>query len=191
MNPKDERANGNERRRCGTPPGDADSAGAPRQWRRAVGGGTPAGRTTWGRAAGRAAAGAAERPAVPQATPPTTTVVYAGTRLIAGNGAAPIEDSALVSGGVITAVGPRDAVDVPAGAMVVDATGKAIIPALVDLHGHVGFQRGLSYDVANHTRETSSITSIATPTTGSEPSGARQESWGSCRRGIERALIGR
>ncbi len=82
------------------------------------------------------------------------TVVYEGARLIAGDGAAPIEESTLVvTGGVISAAGPRGAVDIPAGAAVVDATGKTIIPALVDLHGHVGFQRGLSYDAANYTRE--------------------------------------
>ena len=85
---------------------------------------------------------------------PTTTVVYDGARLIAGDGAPLIEDSALVvSGDVITAVGPRDAVEVPDGAAVVDVSGRTIIPALVDLHGHVGFQRGLSYDAANYTRE--------------------------------------
>ncbi len=82
------------------------------------------------------------------------TVVYEGARLIAGDGAAPIEESTLVvTGGVISAAGPRGAVDIPTGAAVVDATGKTIIPALVDLHGHVGFQRGLSYDPANYTRE--------------------------------------
>ncbi|MCY4029273.1 MAG: hypothetical protein OXH75_23515, partial [Acidobacteria bacterium] len=82
------------------------------------------------------------------------TVVYEGARLIAGDGAEPIEDSALVvTGGVISAAGPRDAVDTPAGATVVDVAGKTIIPALVDLHGHVGFQRGLSYEAENYTRE--------------------------------------
>ena len=84
----------------------------------------------------------------------TPTVVYEGARLIAGDDGPPIEDSALVvSGGVISAVGPRDTVDTPAGATVVDVAGKTIIPALVDLHGHVGFQRGLSYAAENYTRE--------------------------------------
>ncbi|MCY4075112.1 MAG: PQQ-binding-like beta-propeller repeat protein [Acidobacteria bacterium] len=106
-----------------------------------LGGGLPAG----------TAAGAEERPAAP---PPATTIVYEGARLIAGDGAPPLEDSALVvSGGVISAVGPRDAVDIPSGAIVVDVAGMTIIPALVDLHGHVGFQRGLSYAAENYTRE--------------------------------------
>ena len=100
---------------------------------------------------GGPAADAEERPAVAQ---PTTTVVYEGARLIAGDGGPPIEESALVvSGGVIRAAGPSDAVDIPSGATVVDVAGKTIIPALVDLHGHVGFQRGLSYEAENYTRE--------------------------------------
>ena len=105
-----------------------------------VGGALPAART----------AGEAERP-VAQAS---TAVVYDGARLIAGDGEPPVDDSALVvSGGVITAVGPRDAVTPPAGATVVDVSGQTIMPAIVDLHGHVGFQRGLTYDAANYTRE--------------------------------------
>ena len=98
-----------------------------------------------------AASGAEERTPPAQAPP---TVVYDGARLIAGDGAAPIEDSALVvTGGVITAVGPSDDVDTPTGATVVDVSGRTIMPAIVDLHGHVGFQRGLSYEAANYTRE--------------------------------------
>jgi imidazolonepropionase-like amidohydrolase len=37
----------------------------------------------------------------------------------------------------ITAVGPADSVKVPAGATVIDATGKAIVPGLWDMHGHM------------------------------------------------------
>ena len=95
-------------------------------------------------------AGEALRPVAAQAR----TVVYEGARLIAGDGAAPLAESALVvTGGVISAVGPRDAVAIPAGATVVDVSGRTIMPALVDLHGHVGFQRGLTYEAANYTRE--------------------------------------
>ena len=102
-------------------------------------------------AVGAGNAGKAETLPAAQTAP---TVVYDGARLIAGDGAAPIEQSALVvSGGVITAVGPREALATPTGATVVDVAGRTIMPALVDLHGHVGFQRGLSYDAANYTRE--------------------------------------
>ena len=41
----------------------------------------------------------------------------------------------------------------PAGASRVDLTGKTVMPTLVNAHGHPGFQRGLTYDAANFTRE--------------------------------------
>jgi imidazolonepropionase-like amidohydrolase len=37
----------------------------------------------------------------------------------------------------ITAVGPADSVKVPSNATVVDATGKAVVPGLWDMHGHM------------------------------------------------------
>ena len=85
---------------------------------------------------------------------PATAVVYDGARLIPGDGAPPVEEGALVvDEGVIVAAGPANAVTVPDGARVVDLSGRTVIPALVNLHGHVGFQRGLSYDAANYTRD--------------------------------------
>ena len=88
------------------------------------------------------------------APPATTAAVYSGARLVPGDGAAPIEDGVLVvDGGVIVDAGPADLVPAPDGARVVDLSGRTVIPALVNLHGHVGFQRGLTYDGANYTRE--------------------------------------
>ena len=85
--------------------------------------------------------------------PASTAVVYEGARLIAGDGSAPIENGLLVvDDGVITAVGAAGDVTTPEGATRVDLTGKTVMPAIVDLHGHVGYQRGLSYDEANYTR---------------------------------------
>jgi imidazolonepropionase-like amidohydrolase len=43
----------------------------------------------------------------------------------------------VVAQGHITAVGPSDAIKIPAGARVVDATGKFLIPGLWDMHGHL------------------------------------------------------
>ncbi len=84
----------------------------------------------------------------------TTAAVYDGARILDGTGAPPIEAGRLVvEQGVITAVGPQNAVEAPPGAAVVDLRGRTIMPALVNLHGHVGFQRGLTYDAANYTRE--------------------------------------
>jgi imidazolonepropionase-like amidohydrolase len=73
--------------------------------------------------------------------PATGVTVFEGARLIAGDGGAPIENSAIVvQNGQFTRVGPRGQVQVPAGAARVDLTGKTVMPTKVDLHGHIGFQ---------------------------------------------------
>jgi imidazolonepropionase-like amidohydrolase len=78
---------------------------------------------------------------LPEQAPSTGVTVYEGARLITGEGGAPIEDSAFaVEGGLFSRVGRRGEWEVPAGAARVDLTGKTVMPALVDLHGHFGFQ---------------------------------------------------
>lgn len=79
---------------------------------------------------------------------------FEGARLIAGSGGAPLEDSViLVDRGWIVSVGRRGEVQIPAAATRVDVTGKTIIPALVDAHSHIGYQKGTSTSVRNYTRE--------------------------------------
>ena len=86
--------------------------------------------------------------------PLSTVVAYEGATLITGDGGPPIGGGVLVvDQGVITDVGLAANVTIPEGATVVDLRGKTIMPALVDLHGHLGYQRGLGYDEANYTRE--------------------------------------
>jgi imidazolonepropionase-like amidohydrolase len=82
------------------------------------------------------------------------TVLYEGARLIAGDGAAPIEKSAfVVEKGVVTRVGRQGSVGAT-GATRVDLSGKTVMPTLINAHGHPGFQKGLTYERANYTRET-------------------------------------
>ena len=60
-----------------------------------------------------------------------------GGQLIDGTGSAPVADSVVViRDGRIESAGARDATAVPAGAEVIDVTGKTIIPGLVNLHVH-------------------------------------------------------
>lgn len=74
-------------------------------------------------------------------TPASGVTVFEGARLIAGDGSAPIENSAIVvQNGQFTRVGQRGQLPVPAGAVRVDLTGKTVMPTKVDLHGHIGFQ---------------------------------------------------
>jgi hypothetical protein len=60
-----------------------------------------------------------------------------GAQLIDGTGAAPVADSVIViRDGRVESAGSRDAIPIPEGAEVVDATGKTVIPGLVNLHVH-------------------------------------------------------
>jgi imidazolonepropionase-like amidohydrolase/Tol biopolymer transport system component len=53
-----------------------------------------------------------------------------------------IEDGVVVvTGNRITAVGARGAVDIPAGAHVVDVAGRTVVPGFVDAHAHGGMAR--------------------------------------------------
>lgn len=65
--------------------------------------------------------------------------LYEGARLIAGDGSAPIENSAiLVENGRITSVGPSGQLRVPAGATRVNLAGKTVMPTIVNTHNHIG-----------------------------------------------------
>ena len=55
--------------------------------------------------------------------------------------------------GRITRIGRQGEVNA-AGAVRVDLTGKTVIPALIDIHTHTGFQKGATYRAENYARET-------------------------------------
>jgi imidazolonepropionase-like amidohydrolase len=71
------------------------------------------------------------------ATAQVTVLTHA--TVIDGAGAAPQKDVTIVmENGRIRDVGPSSKVPVPAGATVVDLTGKFITPGIINAHGHVG-----------------------------------------------------
>jgi len=83
------------------------------------------------------------------------TTLYEGARLIPGDGRPAIERSAfVVENGAITRVGRQGEVKAPNGATRVDLTGKSVMPTLIDIHTHTGFQRGATYVPQNYGRET-------------------------------------
>jgi imidazolonepropionase-like amidohydrolase len=78
------------------------------------------------------------------AKPPRIVAVRAG-RLIDGQGGAPIRDAViLIQGDRITAVGPG--LPIPAGAEIVDLSGKTVLPGLIDCHTHMTSQSGDYYE---------------------------------------------
>jgi len=54
-----------------------------------------------------------------------------------------MDRSVVVAGNRIVSVGPSDQVATPAGAEVINATGKTLLPGLWDMHAHVGDNDGL------------------------------------------------
>ena len=88
----------------------------------------------------------------PQAT--ANVVLFEGARLITADGGAPIENSAfVVENRRFTVIGRKGQVPLPRGAARVDLTGKTVMPALVELHGHLGYWKGLNNLVENFSRE--------------------------------------
>ena len=94
-------------------------------------------------------------PAERQAAAKNVTV-FEGALLITGDGRMPIENSAfIIQDDQFTMVGRKGEIALPAGATHVDLTGKTVMPALVDAHGHLGFldmAKG-TMSKANFTRE--------------------------------------
>lgn len=69
-----------------------------------------------------------------------SATMFEGARLITGDAGPPIENAAfIVDNGRFTRVGRRGDVEVPAGATRVDLTGKTVMPAMIDVHSHLGF----------------------------------------------------
>lgn len=67
--------------------------------------------------------------------------------LIDGSGAAPRRATdVLIDGDLITAVGPTGTLVVPPNARAIDATGKSIMPGLIDAHCHITFDDVQSND---------------------------------------------
>lgn len=66
-----------------------------------------------------------------------TLIALVGGTLIDGTGAPPVTDAVvIVSGRKILAAGPRSSTPIPAGARVINTTGRTILPGLWDMHAH-------------------------------------------------------
>ena len=81
-------------------------------------------------------------------------IALKGARLIDGTGKPTIENSVLViDGDHIVAAGKAGSVSIPKDADVKDVSGKTIMPALINLHGHLGLSSNGADSVAGHYTE--------------------------------------
>jgi len=80
--------------------------------------------------------------------------IIRGVTLIDGTDAVPVANAAVVvEGNKITAAGPASTVAAPEGAEKIDATGKFLIPGLMDLHVHLGSTGGPGFRPDDYTRD--------------------------------------
>jgi imidazolonepropionase-like amidohydrolase len=81
-----------------------------------------------------------------------SVIALAHVRVVDGTGAPPAEDqTVLLSGGRISAVGPAASVKVPDGAKVMDLKGHTVIPGIVGLHNHTFYTTNLRSVQSNAT----------------------------------------
>ena len=80
----------------------------------------------------------------PPASSTSGSTVFRGATLIDGTRASPIQDAVVViKDTLIAAAGPRDQVDIPPNAELIDVTGKWLIPGMSDAHMHFSESGGL------------------------------------------------
>jgi imidazolonepropionase-like amidohydrolase len=79
-------------------------------------------------------------------------VLYDSARLITGDGSSAIETGAfLVQNGHIRAIGRRGSFAVPTGVQRVDLSGKTVMPAMINVHVHIGYEGYTSWGAKNYT----------------------------------------
>ncbi len=76
--------------------------------------------------------------------PPAAGLAYTHARVFDANAAAWLSDhTVIVRGDIITAIGPSSALPIPAGAEVINLTGKSLLPGLIDMHSHLNPASGM------------------------------------------------
>ncbi len=90
--------------------------------------------------------------ALPLAQTSSSAVLFEGARLLIGDESPVIERGAiLVDSGRIVAVGAQGTVSAPAGSARVDLAGKTLMPAMVNVHVHIGYEGYTTWQAHNHT----------------------------------------
>ena len=70
---------------------------------------------------------------------PATDLYFVGAKILPMHDLSVIENGVVhIKGNRIEEVGTKDKINVPAGANVIDITGKTLMPGLIDIHAHTG-----------------------------------------------------
>ena len=91
--------------------------------------------------------------ATSQSSDVPAAVIYEGARLLIGDGGVVESGALVVQSGRISAVGPVGKVAAPSGAAHVNLAGKTVMPAMINVHAHLGYEGYTSWGADNHTPE--------------------------------------
>jgi len=81
-------------------------------------------------------------------------VVYEGGRLILGEGSAAVDEgSFVVQNGRITAIGRKERVTVPSNAAHINLSGKTVMPGMINIHVHIGYEGYTSWGAEQYTAQ--------------------------------------
>src|SRR5262245_32837301 len=84
------------------------------------------------------------RPTLDAQARPSGVTAIVGATVIDGTGGAPLSNmTILIKDTRIAAVGPRASVEVPAGATVIDGSGKFVTPGFIDTNVHISLYSNL------------------------------------------------
>src|SRR5438105_10956561 len=84
-------------------------------------------------------------------TPAIVSTVYQNARLLLGDGRVIENGAFVVANGRITDIGPN--VKAPNGATRVDLSGKTVMPGMINVHVHIGYEGYTSWGAENYTPE--------------------------------------
>ena len=105
----------------------------------------------------------AAQPAIAQEAPPREKIAIVGADVLPMTATERLADqTVLVDGERIAAVGPRASTSVPAGYRTIDARGKVLMPGLVDMHIHMSPAPGEGWDSTQRTLAISLANGVTT-----------------------------
>src|SRR5262245_37370847 len=98
------------------------------------------------------AAGCARQPR-PRPARPADATLYTGARLIVGDGTVIDNAAFLVQDRLFMAVGKAGSIQTPPGTATVNLDGRTVMPAMVNAHSHLGWEKYTSWGSQNFSRE--------------------------------------
>jgi len=88
-----------------------------------------------------------------QTRAPSPAFFFEGAQLIVGDTTVVERSAFVVENGAFVSVGRQGELPPPLGAVRVNLVGKTVMPAMIDIHTHLGYRKGATFSADNFTRE--------------------------------------